>query len=53
MQNACFQVPKVTATGYYNIENPLPDLISTLRRFLGAAKNAVCWLSNATGSQNG
>ncbi len=39
-----FKSQKITATGYYAIEIPLPDWISVL---------AACWLSSATGSQNG
>ncbi len=33
-----FKTQKVTATGYYGIENPLPDVISIPRHFWGAAK---------------
>ncbi len=32
-----FKSPKVTATGYYSIENPLPDIISKIHRFIWAA----------------
>ncbi len=30
----CFQVTKVTASGYYGIENPLPDVTSKLCHFV-------------------
>ncbi len=30
-----FKKQKVDSTGYYGIEDPLPDLISKLRRFMG------------------
>ncbi len=30
-----FKAQKVTATGYYGTENPLPDVISELRCFMG------------------
>ncbi len=30
-----FKKPKVDSTGYYGIEDPFPDLISKLRRFMG------------------
>ncbi len=43
---------KVNATGYYDIEKPLPDIISKLRLFSGLL-NAACWLLSATGSKNG
>ncbi len=34
------------------IEDPFPDLISKLRRFMGGIRSAGCWLSRAVGSQN-
>ncbi len=43
---------KVDSTGYYGIEDPFPDLISKLRRFMGGIRSAGCWLSRAVGSQN-
>ncbi len=30
-----FKTQKVDSTGYYGIEDPFPDLISKLRRFMG------------------
>ncbi len=30
-----FKKQKVDSTGYYGIEDPFPDLISKLRRFMG------------------
>ncbi len=36
-----FKKQKVDSTGYYGIEDPFPDLISKLRRFVGDTK---CWL---------
>ncbi len=30
-----FKKQKVASTGYYGIEDPFPDLISKLRRFMG------------------
>ncbi len=30
-----FQETKIYSTGYYGIEDPFPDLISKLRRFMG------------------
>ena len=30
-----FKTQKVAETGYYGIEDPFPDLISKLRRFMG------------------
>ncbi len=30
-----FKKQKVDSTGYYGIEDPFPDLISTLHRFMG------------------
>ncbi len=46
-----FKTQKVDSTGYYGIEDPLPDVISKLRRFRGI-RSANCWLSRAIGSQN-
>ncbi len=36
-----FKSQKGTATSYYDIEKPLPDLISKLRRFWGLLKMAL------------
>ncbi len=47
-----FKTQKVDSTGYYGIEDPFPDLISKLRRFMGGYESAGCWLSRAVGSQN-
>ncbi len=47
-----FKKQKVDSTGYYGIEDPFPDLISKLRRFMGGIRSAGCWLSRAVGSQN-
>ncbi len=48
-----FKKQKVDSTGYYGIEDPFPDLISKLRRFMGGGiQSASCWLSRAVGSQN-
>ncbi len=44
-----FKSQKVAAASFYDIEIPLPDTISKLRRFSGLL-NATCWLSSATGS---
>ncbi len=43
-----FKKQKVDYTGYYDIEDLFPDLISELRRFRG--RSADCWLSRAIGS---
>ncbi len=50
-----FKSQKVAATGYYDIENPLPDMISKPRRFFFFLEllGAACRLSGATGSQKG
>ncbi len=47
-----FKKQKVDSTGYYGFEDPFPDLISKLRRFMGGIRSAGCWLSRAVGSQN-
>ncbi len=52
MKRLFFKSQKDNATGYYDIENPLPDLISKLRHFSGQL-NAACWLSSGTGSKSG
>ncbi len=44
---------KVTATGYYAIEKTFTRLYFKTLSFFGAAKNAACWLSSATGSHDG
>ncbi len=46
-----FKKQKVATTGYYGIEDPFPDLISKLCRFMGI-RSAACLLSRAIGSQN-
>ncbi len=46
-----FKKQKVDSTGYYEFEDPFPDLISKLRRFRGI-RSTDCWLSRAIGSQN-
>ncbi len=47
-----FKKQKVDSTGYYGIEDPLPDLISKLPPFYGGIRSAGCCLSRAIGSQN-
>ncbi len=52
LKNSCentfvFKSQKVAATGYYDIEDSLPDC------FFLELLSAACWLSRATGSQNG
>ncbi len=47
-----FKKQKVDSTGYYGIEDPFPDLISKLRRFMGGHGVPIVWLSRAIGSQN-
>ncbi len=47
-----FKKQKVDSTGYYDIEDPFPDSISKLRRFMGGIRSVGCWLSRAVGSQN-
>ncbi len=44
-----FKKQTVDSTGYYGIEDPFPDLILKLCRFMGGAD---CWLSRAIGNQN-
>ncbi len=46
-----YKKQKVDSTGYYGIEDPFPDLISKLRRFMGGY-GVPCRLSRAVGSQN-
>ncbi len=47
-----YSILKLILPGYYGIEDPFPDLISKLRRFIGGIRSAGCWLSRAVGSQN-
>ncbi len=47
-----FKSLKVTVNGYYGIENPLPNVITKLHRFLKLL-NATRWLSSVTGSHSG
>ena len=48
-----FKSQKVTAIGYYGIENPLPDINKKTRRFSMELLNAACWLSSTSSNQNG
>ncbi len=43
-----FKKQKVDSTGYYGIEDPFPDLISKLRRFMGGYGVPVVAVSLAT-----
>ncbi len=49
-----FPIQTVVGSGYHGIESPLPYMHNLkTRRFFFELLSAACWLSRATGSQNG